>query len=79
MNGSLLPGVGHKILSSTFFSKRICPIWFVQYNGAIYLNNCVILGRLLSNRMDAYLAVQGFSLPQLFSAQTSCLKYISKS
>ena len=39
-------------------------IWFFQYDEVIYLNDFVILG---SNTVIVYLAIQEFSLSQLFS------------
>ena len=38
--------------------------WFFQYDEAIYLNDCVILGRFLSNRVAVYLVIQELSFPQ---------------
>ena len=38
--------------------------WFFQYDAAIYLNDCVILGRFLSNRVAVYLVIQELSFSQ---------------
>ena len=56
----------HKILNSTFFPQEI---------QAIYLNDCVILGRFLSNRVAFYLVIQEFLLSQLYS-NLNLLPYI---
>ena len=41
--------------------------WFFQYDEAICLNDCVILGKLLSYWVAVYLVIQEFSLSQLYS------------
>ena len=42
-------------------------VWFFQYDEAIYLNDCVIFGISVSNRLAVYLVIQEFSLSQLYS------------
>ena len=34
--------------------------WFFHYVEAIYLNDCVISGQFLSNRVAAYLIIEEF-------------------
>ena len=41
--------------------------WFFQYDEEIYLNDCLILGRFLSNRVDVSLVIQEFPFSQLYS------------
>ena len=41
--------------------------WLFQCEEAIYLDNYVILGRFLSNRVVAHLVIQEFELSQLYS------------
>ena len=41
--------------------------WFFQYDEVIYLNDSVILGRFLLNRVPVYLVIQEFSLSQVYS------------
>ena len=74
----MLPAVGYKSLCSTFSPEGICCFDFFQYDEVIYLNDCVILGRLASNRMDVYFIFQYFYCHNYKAIQTNCLKYISK-
>ena len=41
--------------------------WFFKDDEAIYLNDCVIFGISLSNRVAVYVLIQEFSLSQLNS------------
>ena len=74
----MLPAVGYKSLCSTFSPEKICYFDFFQYDEVIYLNDCVILRRFASNRMDVYFIFQYFYCHNYIAIQTNCLKYISK-
>ena len=50
--------------------------WFFQYNEAIYVNDCLILGRFLLIGEAVYLVIQKIPLSQLYRTHTSCLKCI---
>ena len=41
-------------------------VWFFQDDAAICLNDCIILGRFLSNRVAIYLVTQELLLSQLY-------------
>ena len=53
-------------ISSLFSLKSICQFGLFQNDAAICLNDCVILGRFLPNRVAIYLVTQELLLSQLY-------------
>ena len=53
-------------------------IWFTRYNEVIYLNDCIVLGRFLSNSVTLYL-VHNLRIFIVAIMWQHKLKYISKS
>ena len=64
----MLPAVGYTTLSSAFYPQGTCHFSsFNRMKRFIYLNDCVILGRFLSNRVAVCLVIHQLALSQLYS------------